>query len=287
MSSETGKVWEIFPNFSHQVTSTLEVRNSGASLSDLFGYSKEFEHQLQLQMQPDDDFKITSLLYESEYVNSDNFHPPPMTMNPTDRRIQWTHELQERFTRAIEWLGGPAKATPSNILYLMRVTGLTLDHIKSHLQTCRKNLDRDSTKISKSAGDVFANLDSESPRKSTTSASLALDTEGPSKQRTTNKRSKGKKKVGKDTPDKKMRYEEIQKLQEVENRDMDVLREFYGHTLRNFEQVSDVGAIPTFSNNLLDAYNSCSSNLIQQQPPVTDGSVVEGCWLNSNVLQQF
>ncbi|XP_065873468.1 myb family transcription factor PHL7-like isoform X2 [Euphorbia lathyris] len=316
MSSKTGVEIGDFP---HQVSDKLELGNRGASLSELFGYSKEFEHQLYLEMQPDD-FKITSLLYESENVDdflklmehknqnvnmfqhnlissqqsyvtvqelaptvtkihehnislshqeqevdkqetnhllpppaiqtshdkshfqwsselhsgvmgaieqlggferptpesilcvmnvkgltldhvkshlqvpkyeNDHLRPPPFAIEATDR-IQWSPELHERFSGAIDLLGGPERATPSQIFHLMNVTkGLTLQHVKSHLQTYRKILDE----ITKAAFGT---------EEATRSASVFVDQGGPSKPRTA-KRSKRKGKACIGTLAKKVR----------------------------------------------------------------------------------
>ncbi|KAM0843472.1 hypothetical protein ACQ4PT_057688 [Festuca glaucescens] len=58
-------------------------------------------------------------------------------------RMRWTAELQQSFVRAIDCLGGPdsAKATPKRILQLMGVGGLTISHVKSHLQVSLFSLD--------------------------------------------------------------------------------------------------------------------------------------------------
>ncbi|XP_073308351.1 myb family transcription factor IPN2-like [Primulina huaijiensis] len=79
----------------------------------------------------------------------------PSSMNPHERsmcvqgdsglvlttdpkpRLRWTVELHERFVDAVTQLGGPDKATPKTIMRVMGVKGLTLYHLKSHLQKFR------------------------------------------------------------------------------------------------------------------------------------------------------
>ncbi|KAF8390853.1 hypothetical protein HHK36_023152 [Tetracentron sinense] len=78
--------------------------------------------------------------------NTMNSHDRPMcvqgdsglvlTTDPKPR-LRWTVELHERFVDAVAQLGGPDKATPKTIMRAMGVKGLTLYHLKSHLQKFR------------------------------------------------------------------------------------------------------------------------------------------------------
>ncbi|CAL0334529.1 unnamed protein product [Lupinus luteus] len=59
-----------------------------------------------------------------------------LTADPKPR-LRWTQDLHERFIDAITQLGGANKATPKAIMRTMNVKGLTLFHLKSHLQKYR------------------------------------------------------------------------------------------------------------------------------------------------------
>ncbi|XP_017700515.2 myb-related protein 2-like isoform X9 [Phoenix dactylifera] len=59
-------------------------------------------------------------------------------------RLKWTQQLHRRFVDAVSQLGGADKATPKSLMRAMGVPGLTLYHLKSHLQKYRLAKNRDT-----------------------------------------------------------------------------------------------------------------------------------------------
>ncbi|CAL9211887.1 myb family transcription factor PHL7 isoform X1 [Musa acuminata AAA Group] len=97
------------------------------------------------------------------------------------QRLRWTNELHERFVGAVTQLGGSDRATPKGVLRIMGVPGLTIYHIKSHLQKYRlakyiPDSSADGTKLEmKDVGDLISGLESTSGIQITEALKLQME----------------------------------------------------------------------------------------------------------------
>ncbi|CAH9129004.1 unnamed protein product [Cuscuta epithymum] len=72
-----------------------------------------------------------------EIANNKNKNPWLVGSGDTKPRLKWTPELHHRFVDAVSQLGGAEKATPKSLMRKMNIQGITLYHLKSHLQKFR------------------------------------------------------------------------------------------------------------------------------------------------------
>ncbi|KAK4439504.1 Myb family transcription factor PHL7 [Sesamum alatum] len=137
----------------------------------------------------------SSLAHSSPGVRSQPLDCGATTMDPTGggnnasnnpnlaskQRLRWTHELHERFVDAVAQLGGPDRATPKGVLRVMGVQGLTIYHVKSHLQKYRlakylPDSSSDGKKAEKKeSGDLLSGLDGSSGMQITEALKLQME----------------------------------------------------------------------------------------------------------------
>ncbi|GAV66577.1 LOW QUALITY PROTEIN: Myb_DNA-binding domain-containing protein, partial [Cephalotus follicularis] len=78
-------------------------------------------------------------IVEEEKESSPGLRPYVRSKVP---RLRWTPHLHLYFVQAVEKLGGQERATSKLVLQLMNIKGLSIAHVKSHLQMYRsKNID--------------------------------------------------------------------------------------------------------------------------------------------------
>lgn len=137
----------------------------------------------------------TSNMLPSNTVGVQSLDTCPNTMDPisggdslnnnlslaSKQRLRWTNELHERFVDAVAQLGGPDRATPKGVLRVMGVQGLTIYHVKSHLQKYRlakylPESSSDGKKIDKKESkDMISGLDGSSGLQITEALKLQME----------------------------------------------------------------------------------------------------------------
>ncbi|KAJ6302730.1 hypothetical protein OIU77_016757 [Salix suchowensis] len=97
-----------------------------------------------------------SIVDESEKASSSGVRPYVRSKVP---RLRWTPDLHLRFAQAVERLGGYEMATPKLVLQQMNTKGLSIAHVKSHLQMYRSKKIDDQGQVINSRGGLIGSSD--------------------------------------------------------------------------------------------------------------------------------
>ncbi|CAN1152634.1 Myb family transcription factor PHL8 [Linum perenne] len=89
-------------------------------------------------------------------------------------RLKWTAELHTRFIDAVNRLGGPEKATPKSLMRVMGIPGLTLYHLKSHLQKYRLGKSQQSLTSIEAKQEILFDAESEQIQRSDSRSSREI-----------------------------------------------------------------------------------------------------------------
>ncbi|KAK9133352.1 hypothetical protein Scep_012880 [Stephania cephalantha] len=86
--------------------------------------------------------RLQDIMPESSWIPAGSVRPYCRSKTP---RLRWTPDLHDHFLHAIHQLGGEDKATPKQVWEAMDIMGLTLSHVKSHLQVRAGNRNNNSS----------------------------------------------------------------------------------------------------------------------------------------------